>query len=157
MPRPTQNVIQLYPGRSPQHLPSSLERLGVAWQEFQGLRRCIEQLVRDPRWSALEWRAANTPLMLRLPGVRQSLADLAEIRASRWPDTDWAVRFSAARHEVERRLLGVSMSMSVLAYKEISGIDSVINFSSDGAKLAEAVQALCALIANQYPAVIGDI
>ncbi len=48
----------------------------------------------------------------RLPRVRQSLEDLAGIRAYRWPDTDWAVRLSTARDEAERRLLDLSSSMS---------------------------------------------
>jgi hypothetical protein len=42
------------------------------------------------------------------------LAELGGVRAGQRPDSDWAVRLSAARDEPERRLLDVSMSMSSL-------------------------------------------
>jgi hypothetical protein len=157
VPRPYQNVIPLYSGRSTQDLPVSLERLGAAVHELDGLRRCIAGIVRDPRWSAPEWSAACTPFMLRLPEAQQSLAGLALIRASQWPDTDWAVRLSAARDEVERLLLDVSMSVSMLAHRETSSIDAVVDFIFEGAKLTEALQALSNLIASQYPAAVDDI
>jgi hypothetical protein len=134
-----------------------LERLGVAFQELDDLRRCIEPIVHDPRWSAPEWRVACTPFMLRLPTARQSLADLAGIRAGQWPETDWAVRLRATRGEVERRLLDVSISVSSLVNEETSSIDAVVNFSSDGIKLAAAVDELCGLISSQYPEAVDDI
>jgi hypothetical protein len=157
VPRPYQNVIPLYSGRSPHDLPVSLERLGGAVHELDGLRSCIARIVRDPRWSALEWSAACAPLMLRLPEAQQSLADLARIRANGWPDTDWAVRLSAARDEVERLLLDVSMAVSVLAHRETSSIDAVADFIFEGTRLTEALQALSNLITNQYPAAVDDL
>lgn len=140
-----------------QDLPVSLERLGQAAHSLDDLRRCIEPIVTDPRWSALEWRLACTPLMVRLPTARQSLADLGGVRAGLWPDTDWAVRLRAARDEVERRLLDVNTSMSLLLSMESSSIDTVADFSFDGTKLAKAVGGLCGLIASRYPEAVGSI
>jgi hypothetical protein len=128
-----------------------VERLGDAVRDLGDLRRCLERAVRDPYWSGQEWRVAFAPLMLRLPRARQSLADLAGIRASRWPDTDWAVRFRAVCDEVERRLLEVSTSMSLLVQGETSSVGAVVNFSTDSSKLAEAMDELCGLIARRYP------
>lgn len=48
------------------------------------------------------------------------LAELGGVRAGRRPDSDWAVRLSAARDEPERRLLDVSMSMSSLSLEFIT-------------------------------------
>jgi hypothetical protein len=157
VPRSCQNVIPLHSGRSAQDLPVSLERLGVAVHKLDGLHNYVTRIVRDPRWSALEWSAACTPLMLQLPEAQESLADLARIRASGWPDTDWAVRLSTARDEVERLLLDVCMSVSVLAHQETSSIDTVADFIFDGTNLTEALKALSSLIANQYPTVADDI
>jgi hypothetical protein len=157
VPRRTYNVIPLRSRGSSEALPVPLERLGVAVRELDDLRSCIERIVGDPRWSAREWRVACAPLMLRLPRARHSLADLAGIRAGRWPDTDWAVRLRAACDEVERRLLDVSLSMSSLVQEETSSIGAVVNFSADGSKLAEAVDDLCVLIASQYPEAIDDL
>jgi hypothetical protein len=130
-----------------------LQRLGVVVRELDDLRGCVERVVRDPCWSALEWRAACTPLMLQAPKIRQSLTHLAEMRASRWPRTDWAVRLSAARENFERRLIDVCMSMSALGYKETSDIDMVADLSSDGIKLVQAADDLRSLIVSEYPMV----
>lgn len=48
------------------------------------------------------------------------LAELGGVRAGRRPDSDWAVRLSAARDEPERRLLDVSMSMSSLCLEFVT-------------------------------------
>jgi hypothetical protein len=158
VPRPAEKVVLLHPReRVYQDLPVPLDRLGQAAHALDDLRRCIEPIVTDPRWSALEWRVACTPLMVRLPSARQSLADLGEVRAGLWPDTDWAVRLRAARDEVERRLLDFNMSMSSLLSLESSSIDTVADFSFDGIKLAEAVGGLCGLIASRYPEAVGSI
>ncbi len=151
------NVIPLKPRRSSEDLPVPLERLGVAVQELDDLRRCIRQIIDEPGSSALEWSVACMPLMLRLPGARRSLADLAEIRVGRWPDTDWAVRIRAARDEVERGLQDISTSMNALIRGETSAIDAAVNLSFEGTELAEAVNELCWLIASQYPEAVGGI
>ena len=157
MPQRAQNVIFLHPRRRlSADLPVPLERLGVAVQELDDLRVCIERMVRDPHWSTQEWRAVCAPLMLRVPSARQSLADLAEIQVGRWPDTEWAVRLRAARDEVERRLLDVTMSVSSLMQCEPS-IDTAVRFHSDGIKLTEALDRLCGLIVRQYPEAVGEI
>lgn len=156
MPRRAQNVIQLHPRRrSSEDLPVSLERLGVAVQELDDLQRCIEQTVRELSWPTLEWRVVCTPLMLRLSRARRLLADLSEIRAGRWPDTDWAVRFRAACDEAERRLLDVSMSS--FPYGATSSVDAAANFRTDSTRLAEAVDEVCDLIASRYPEAVDDI
>ena len=158
MPPPARNVIPLRPlGGSRYDLPVPLERLSNAAQELDGLRRCIEPILTDLRWSALEWRVACAPLMVCLPGTRQSLEDLAGVRAGRWPDTDWAVRLRAARDEVERRLINVSMSLSSLLHTETSSIDAVADFSFEGAKLAEAAGGLCSLLTGRYPVAADSI
>lgn len=153
-----QNVFFLHVQRRSFHdLPVALERLHMAVQELDNLRGCVERIVCDPRWSALEWRAACTPLMLRLPGARQSLADLADIMPGQWPDTDWAVRLRAARDEVERRLTDVSTSMSALTHGEAIIADAVISFSVNGTSLAKAVDELSGLIASRYPEAAGAV
>jgi len=162
VPRTAQNVIQLH-ARSAlreeaaaDELPLSLHCLGVAAHELSDLQCCIGRIVRDPQWSATEWRAVCSPLLLHLPKAWQSLAELDEIRAGRWPDIDWAVRLRAARSEVERRLMDVSMSMSALGGEETSSSDAVVTFSSDAMLLAEAVDELRSLIASRYPAAMDD-
>lgn len=151
MPLPD-NVIPFRPRNSPpEALPVPVERLGVAVRELDGLRRCVEQIVRQPASSVAEWRAACGPLMLRLPDARESLADLDGIRAGRWPGTEWAIRVRARRAEVERRLLDVSVAMNSLVTAE-TGIDAAVSFCADGTKLARAASGLCSLIVSEYPA-----
>jgi hypothetical protein len=153
---PCDKVIPLRPRNSrPEALPVPVERLGAAVRELDGLRRCVEQIVRHPGWSVSEWRAACGPLMLRIPDARDSLADLDEIRANRWPHTEWAVRVRARRAEVERRLLAVSMAMNSLVTAEAGSANAAVSLCSDGAKLARATDALCALIVSEYPAAVG--
>jgi hypothetical protein len=158
VPPSARNVIPLRPpGESRYDLPVPLERLSNTAQELDSLQRCIKPILTDLRWSALEWRVACTPLLVRLPAARQSLEDLADVRADRWPDTDWAVRLRAACDEVERRLLGVSMSLSSLLHTETSSIDAVADFNFEGAKLAEAAGGLCSLLAGRYPVPADNI
>jgi hypothetical protein len=153
-----QNVVPLLVQRSSSDdLPVALDRLHLAVQELDKLGCCVARIICDPRWSALEWRAACTPLMLRIPGARQSLADLADIMPGRWPDTDWAVRLCAARDEVERRLTNVSTSMSALTHGEAITVDAAISFSVNGTSLAKAADELCGLIASRYPEAVGAI
>ena len=156
MPPRVGNVIPLRPRNSrPEALPVSMDRLGAAVRELDGLRRCVEQIVCRPSSSMAGWRAACGPLMLRIPDTRDSLADLNEIRAGRWPDTEWAVLVRARRAEVERRLLDVSMAMNALVTAERDSTDAAVSFCSDGAKLAEAARGLSALIVSEYPAAVG--
>ena len=153
-----QNVVPLPARRSSyDDLPVALERLHLAVQELDKLGCCVGRIICDPRWSALEWRAVCTPLMLRIPGARQSLADLADIMPGQWPDTDWAVRLCAARDEIERRLTDVSTSMSALTHGEVITVDAVISFSVDGTSLAKAADELCGLIASRYPEAVNTI
>ena len=102
------------------------------------------------------WKAGCGELLVRLPRVWQSLEDLAGIRADRWPDPGWAVRVSAARAEVEWRLLNLSDSMSSFLRGETNGPDTVAGFGFDCARLAKAVAELCGLIAKQHPEAIGQ-
>jgi hypothetical protein len=159
---PAQNVIPLRPRRTlhakatANDLPVSLQRLSSAVQELDDLRRCAERIVSNPQWSAIEWRAACTPLLLHLPRARRSLADLGRIRVGRWPDTGWAVRLRTACSKVERRLMDVGISMSAVSSKGTSNADTVITFSSETALLGEAAGELCGLIASHYPAAVND-
>ncbi len=156
MPPSVQNVIVLHPERRPaEDLPVPLERLGTAVRQLDRFGRCVEQIVGGPYGSEAECRVMFMPLMLRLPEVRRSLAELARIRADRWQDTHSAVRFRAVCDEVERRLLDVSMAMSSLIYREPGGIDTAVSVGFDGARLAEAVDELRQLIASQYPGAVG--
>jgi hypothetical protein len=134
----------------------SLYRLGVAVRELEDLRGCLEKVAGIPQWSAVDWKVAFAPLLLRMPSARRSLGDLGEIRVGRWPDTDWAVRVRSARGEVERRLTDVRLSMSALAGKEVTSADAVVTFSSDATLLAEAANELCGLIVGRYPAAAGE-
>lgn len=162
MPRTAQTVIRLHPrGVSCEEaiaddlpLPLSLRCLGAAAQELSDLQCCIGRIVRAPQWSATEWRATCSPLLLHLPKARRSLADLDRIRVGRWPDIHWAARLRAARSEVERRLMDVSISMSALAGEEMSSSDAVVTFGSDAMLLAKAADELCDLIASRYPAAV---
>jgi hypothetical protein len=150
------NVVPLRPRTSPpEALPVPVERLGAAVRELDGLRRCVEQVVRRPGSSVAEWRVACGPLMLRLPGARDSLADLDAIRAGRWPDAGWAVLVRAQRAEVERRLLDLSRAMNSLLTAETGNAGAAVSFRSGGAKLAEAARCLCTLIVDEFPAAAG--
>ncbi len=161
VPRPAENVIRLRSAgtsratAAPGGLPVPLRRLGAATRELDDLVRCLDTIIRNPRWSALEWEAMCSPLLVQLFRIRQSLADLERIRAGRWPDTGWAVRFRAALSEVERRLADVRLSMSALASEETSSANTVVTFSSDATLLAEAAHVLRCLIADRYPAAVA--
>lgn len=158
MPDNAQNVRLLHPQtRSAGGRRVPLERLGVAVWQLADLGRCIERIVRDAQWSALDWRVACTPLMLRLPEAQHSLADLAGIDADRWSDAGWAVRLRAEHDEVERQLLSISRSMRSLIHEETSSRDTVADFSFAGTKLANAVADLCCLVANRYPEAVDNI
>jgi hypothetical protein len=152
-----QTVVQLHPRRRPPgDLPVPVDRIGSAFHRLDDLWTCIERITRDGCWSVLEWKVACTEIAVRVPGVLKSLEDLAGIRADRWPDTDWAVRLSAARNEVERRLLSLSGSMSSFGRDEAATANAVASFDSDFARLARAVDELCSLIAKQHPEAIGE-
>jgi hypothetical protein len=144
---PAQNVIHLQQrSRRHENLPVPVARLGNAMQELQDFRECIARVARKQRWSVHEWGVTCTPFMLRLPMVRQSLADLASIRVGIWPDTPWAARFRSVHDEVERRLLDVSASARSLTDNETCTADAAVNFGLEGARLAEALDRLCGLI-----------
>jgi hypothetical protein len=128
----------------------------MAFHRLDGLWSCIERTTRDPCRSVPEWKAVCAEILARVPSVRQSLEDLVGIQADRWPDTDWAVRLSAARAEVERRLVNLNTSMSSFVYGEASSPDTVADFSFDCAKLANVVDELCGLIAKQHPEAVGE-
>ena len=153
MSGPGQGVIALH-RRGGQHgnLPVPMERLCDAVQELQGLRECVAQAVSDQSWCAMEWGLVCTPVMLRVPLAKQSLADLADIRVGIWPDTHWAMRLRTAHDEVERRLVNVSASARPLMREETCTADAAVNFGFEGAKLAEALDGLCGLIKTRYPA-----
>jgi hypothetical protein len=155
--RPPRTVTPLHPRtRPPQDLPVSLERIGAAFYQLDYLWSRIEWITRDPCRSMQDCKVACARLSAQAPGVRQSLENLAGIRADRWPDTDWAVRLSTARDEVERRLLDLTGSMGSVLRGE-ANIDAVVSFSFDCAKLGKTVGELCALIAKRYPEAIGEI
>jgi hypothetical protein len=156
--RPTTNVIplqrrsRLRASMAPAELPVSLHSLSVAARELDDLRHCAERIGLDARWSAMEWKAASSPLLIRLAKVRKSLTDLERIRVGQWPDTDWALRLRAACSDVDRRAMDVRISIRALAGGEASSAHAVIVFSSDATLLAEAAGKLHALIASHYPA-----
>jgi hypothetical protein len=156
VPPPVHNVVLLNVQRRPSqvaHVPT--ECLGLAVRKLDDLRCCVEQVIYDPRWSALQWRSECTPLMLRLAGARLSLEDLADITVDEWPDTNWAIRLHAAREEVERRLTEVSTSLSALSSEETSNVEALISFNVDGAGLRRAAGELRSLIATRYPETAG--
>lgn len=161
MPRSAENVIRLRSSGSlrakavPGDLPLPVRRLGAVARELDHLGRCLDRIVRDPRWSALEWRATCSPLLIQMSGIRQSLTDLGQVRVGQWPDTGWAVRFRAELSEVERRLADVRISMSALAEEETSSPDTVVTFSSDATLLAAAARELRRFIADRYPAAVA--
>ncbi len=163
MLHPTTNVIPLQPRSrlrvkmALDELPVSLHSLSVAAKELDDLRRCAERIGRAPRWSAMEWKAASSPLLIRLAKVRKSLADLEWIRVGQWPDTDWALRLRAACSDVDRRAMDVRISMRALASEETSSAGAATVFSSDATLLAEAAAKLHALIAGHYPAGPSEI
>jgi hypothetical protein len=160
VPRFGENVISLWSAGAPRttahgDFPVPLRRLGVAAQELEDLARCLDRTAGDPRWSALEWRAACSPLLVQLARIRQSADDLGRIRAGQWPETGWAVRFRSAFKGFERRLDDVRISMGALACEETSSPDTVVTFSSDATLLAGAARELRGLIADRYPAAMA--
>jgi hypothetical protein len=141
------NVILLHRrGGSPEGLPIPMECLDDAVRELKALRQCVSRVARYQGLSAQEWAISCTPLILRLHLVRRSLADLAVIRVGTWPDTGWAARLRAAQNEVERRLTDVSASARSLMREETSSANTMINFSFEGTKLADALDGLCGLV-----------
>lgn len=159
MPRHAENVIRLRTTGAPRatapgDLPVPICRLGAAAHELDDLGRCLDRIVRDPRWSALEWRAACSPLLVELFRIRHCVTDLGRVRVGRWPETAWAVRFRSTLSEVERRLADLRISMSALAGEETSGADAVVTFTSDAVLLAKAARELRSLIADRYPAAV---
>jgi hypothetical protein len=138
-------------------LPVPIARIVTAFHRLDDLWGCIERITRDQYRSVPEWKAVCAEILVRVPRVRQSLDDLAGIQADRWPDTDWAVRISAARAEVEQRLLRLGSSMSSFISGEASGPGAAAGFGFECAKLAKAVDEICGLIAKQYPEVAGEI
>lgn len=151
--RPVHNVIPLpRQGGRHENLPVPMERLCAAMRDLQDFRDCVADAARNQRWSATEWGIACTPLLLRLPEARQSLTDLAGIRAGTWPDTPWAVHLRTAHDEVEQRLNDVSVSATSLIRKETCTTDAAVNLGFDGVKLMEALDGLFGLIKARYPA-----
>lgn len=124
--------------------------------ELEALRQCVAKVAIDYPWSAQEWAANCTPLILRLHFARQSLADLAMIRVGTWPDTGWAVRLRAAHDEVARRMAEVGASAASLMRTETNSIDTVINLNVEGSKLADALDGLRGLLVAAYPATGED-
>jgi hypothetical protein len=156
VPPPARNVIPFNPKAAADDLPISLARLRSAVCQFGELRHYAERMANNPQWSAMDWRATCSPLLIRLPRARQSLADLDPIRVGRCADTGWAARIRNARCEVERRLTNIRISMSALTSAEVSNSDAVVAVSSDATRLAAALGDLGTLIASRYPAVAGD-
>jgi hypothetical protein len=159
MSRSAENVIHLRSAgasraKAAGSLPTSVSRLGVVARELDDVQRCLDRIVRDPRWSAPEWRATCSPLLVHLPRIRRCLTDLGGIRVGQWPDTGWAVQFRAAWSEFDRRMADVRISMSALAAEETSSAHTVATFSSDAALLGGAARELRCLIADRYPTVV---
>ena len=86
------NVLLFNPGATADDLPVPVAHLRSAVHQFDELRRYAERVAVDPRWSAIEWRATCSPLLIRLPRMRQSLADLDAIRVGQCADAGWAAR-----------------------------------------------------------------
>lgn len=154
------DVIPLHP-RSTVHAETAkdpaitLTCLRAVAQQLDELRRCAERVALDPQWSAMEWRATCTPLLIRLSGAQQLLASLNPIRVGQWPDTEWAARVRSIHSDVERRLLDVKVAISALTGDDTSNPDAVVTLTSDASLLAGAAGELRALITNYYPAAVG--
>lgn len=145
-------VIPLKP-ETTDDLPISLADLCSAVRRFDELRAYAEKLAGYPCWSAVEWRSVCSPLLVRFPGTRQSLADLDVIRVGTCTDTGWAARVRWSRAEVERRLSETRVSLSALTGTEVSTADAVSVATSDSSLLASALNDLSLLIASRCPAV----
>lgn len=145
-----------WPKRPSDDPPIPVKRLRAAVRELEALRQCVAKVAINYPWSAEEWAANWTPLMLRLHFARPSLADLAMIRVGIWPDTGWAVRLRAAHDEVERRMAEVSASAASLMRTETSSVDAVVNLNVEGSKLADALDGLRSLLVAAYPATDED-
>lgn len=156
MPPSSRKVIPFTAKPTADDLPVPVALLQVAVLQFDELRRYAERLAAAPQWSALEWRAVCSPVLIRLPRARQSLAILDPVRVGRHADTRWAARVRTARREVERRLTDIRISMSAVTSMEVSSPDAVVTVNSDGVLLAAALGDLRALIVSRYPAVAGD-
>jgi hypothetical protein len=156
VPPSARNVIPFNPKAAADDLPIPLDRLRSAVHQFDELRCYAERMAINPQWSAMDWRATCSPLLIRLPRACQSLADLDPIRVGRCTDTGWAARIRTARCEVERRLTDIRISMSALTSTEVSSSDAVVAVSFDATRLAAALGDLDTLIASRYPTVAGD-
>ena len=156
LPPTARNVIPFThkPAADDQLVP--VAHLRAALHQFDELRRCAERLAADPQWSALEWRAASSPVLVHLPKTSQSLAALDPIRVGSHADTRWAAQIRTACREVDRRLVDIRISMSAATSMESSTPDAVVTVISDATLLAAALRVLCTLIAGYHPAIAGD-
>lgn len=150
---PARNVIPLNPKAEVDNLPVPLGRLVSAVHQFDELRLYADRVAIDPRWSATDWRAICSSLLIKLPKTCQSLADLDPIRVGQCADTDWAARIRTVRSEVDRRLAALRISMSVLTSMAVSSPDAVVAVSCDATRLAAALGELGTLITSRYPAI----
>lgn len=153
---PARNVIPFNPKTAVNDLPVPLGRLASAVRHFDELRCYADRVAMDPLWSATDWRAVCSSLLVKLPGTNQSLADLNPIRVGQCADTGWAARVRTACFEVENRLTALQFSLSMLTSMELSSPDAVVAVSGDAARLAVALGELGTLIARRYPAVVAS-
>jgi hypothetical protein len=87
-------------------------------------------------------------LQAQLPVTQRWLDHLGRINITTWPDTRWVLRLGEARAAATRRLQAVARSL----YRSPPGtgpLDS--RLAADIGRLADALHALCELIAQQYP------
>lgn len=145
---PARNVIPFNPKTADNDLPVPLSRLASSVHHFDELRRYADRVAMDPLWSATDWRAVYSSLLIKLPGTNQSLADLDPIRVGQCADTGWAARVRTAHFEVENRLVALRFSLSMLTSMELSSPDAVVAASGDAARLTVALGELGTLIAR---------
>lgn len=156
MPPDDQNVIQLSRVRIRSSTEASVDLrfLSIAVSELDDLRRCLESIAPRPGWSPQRWRVACTPLVMRLPAARRSLADLKRISADRWSDVTWALRLSGARAEAERSLQKLTTSMRPLVEPGTFGsaaTGAVAAFGRETFRLATGLERVCDLVTRRYP------
>jgi hypothetical protein len=154
------NVIML---RSPR-------RLGSGQSEFHDvlcgtvgllddLRCCLRQLSPHPGWSAQRWMIASTPFRMRLTSARRRLADLAVVsRTQEQAALQWALEFTDARLEAERRLHDIDACLRTLQCPDTAprdGARAMEIFVSNRSELLKTLHKIEYLIAQRFPATLG--
>lgn len=155
------NVVML-PGQR-QAVKSQLAHVDVlraTVEQLDELGYRLQQLTPHSTWPTQRWMIASTPFRMRLASARKRLNDLGGLNIIIEQNANhWTFELNDARLEAERRLQDIDACLHVLQSVEASPSDRARDteiFAYNKAKLLKALRAIRQLIAQRFPAVLGD-